>query len=98
MKKILGAITVALSTLIATSAMADWNHGRDHHPASVRAKIEWREGTVLPDRYHNNRYSINDYRSYKNLHQPAKFERWYKVDGHYVLVNERTQHVIRVVR
>lgn len=100
MKKVLGAITVALSALIATSAMADWDHGRDrdHRPPSVQEKIEWQEGVVLPYRYHDNRYYVNDYRSYKNLHKPARFERWYKVDGRYVLVNERTHHVIRVVR
>jgi len=36
-----------------------------------------------------------------SLHQvfiPAKFERWYKVDGRYVLVNERNHHIIRVIR
>lgn len=43
-------------------------------------------------------YYVNDYRAYKNLHQPAKFERWYKVDGRYVLVNERNLHIIRVIR
>ena len=98
MKKVLGAITIALSALITTSAMADWDHGRDHHRAAVQERIEWREGVVLPDRYHDSRYYVDDYHAYKNLHKPGKFERWYKVDGRYVLVNERTHHVIHVVR
>ena len=56
---------------------------------------------AAPHDYHrndHNRYYVNDYRAYKNLHQPAKFERWYKVDGRYVLVNERNHHIIRVIR
>lgn len=98
MKKFISAITLSLSALIATSAMADWDHGRDHRPMASHEKFEWREGVILPERYHDNHYYVNDYRVYKNLHKPAKFERWYKVDGRYVLVNERTHHIIRVVR
>jgi len=98
MRKVLSAITLSLSALVATSAMANWDHGRDHRPATSHEKFEWREGVILPDRYQDNRYYVNDYRTYKNLHQPAKFERWYKVDGRYVLVNERNHHIIRVIR
>lgn len=97
MKKIITAIVISLSTLAATSAMADWDH--DHHHQREHAaqeRVEWREGVVMPDRYHNDRYHA-DYRSYKNLHKPGKYERWYKVDGRYVLVNEQSHHVIRVV-
>jgi len=97
MRKVLSAITLSLSALVATSAMADWDHGQNHRVAS-HEKFEWREGVILPDRYHDNRYYVNDYRTYKKLHQPAKFERWYKVDGRYVLVNERNHHIIRVIR
>ena len=98
MRKVLSTITLSLSALVATSAMADWDHGQNHRPVASHEKFEWREGVILPDRYHDNRYYVNDYHAYKNLHQPAKFERWYKVEGRYVLVNERNHHIIRVIR
>lgn len=98
MRKVISAITLSLSALVTTSVMANWDHGRDHRPATSHEKFEWREGVILPDRYQDNRYYVNDYRTYKNLHQPAKFERWYKVNGRYVLVNERNHHIIRVIR
>ncbi|WP_252715612.1 hypothetical protein [Acinetobacter bereziniae] len=60
MKKVISAITLSLSALIATSAMADWDHGRDHRPMASHEKFEWREGVILPERYHDNHYYVND--------------------------------------
>ena len=65
MRKVISAITLSLSALVTTSVMANWDHGRDHRPATSHEKFEWREGVILPDRYQDNRYYVNDYRTYK---------------------------------
>lgn len=100
MKKILTVITLSISALVTTSAMADWNQNQAHH-AQVQHQIaqqEWREGARFSDRYKASNYHVKDYRSYKNLHKPTRYERWYKVDGRYVLVNERNHHIVHIVR
>lgn len=103
MKKTVTTLVLSLSALMAASAaMADPYY--DRHDDRYRDRVianqhhDWREGARFPDHYHDNRYYVNDYRSYNRLNKPGRFERWYKVDGRYVLVNERTHHVIRVVR
>lgn len=105
MKKLLTTVALSLSTLVAASAaMADpydYHHGDRHHDRDRVVMTEhtvWKEGARFPDHYHDQRYYVDDYHHYNQLHKPNRFERWYKVDGRYVLVNERTHNVIRVVR
>lgn len=103
MKKLLTTVALSLSTLVAASAaMADpydYHHDDRHHDHVVMTEhTVWKEGARFPDHYHDQRYYVDDYRHYNQLHKPNRFERWYKVDGRYVLVNERTHNVIRVVR
>lgn len=40
MRKVLSAITLSLSALVATSAMADWDHGQNHRPVASHEKFE----------------------------------------------------------
>lgn len=121
MKNVLTAITLSMSALIATSAMADhdsrydynhradrshWDHKNDHrwnndnrnHQANnrVNPSREWRSGQYLPSQYSASRYHVN-YRNYRQLPQPSRYQQWYKVNGDYVLVNERNNRIIRVI-
>ena len=103
MKKLLTTVALSLSTLVAASAaMADpydYHHDDRHHDRVVMTEhTVWKEGARFPDHYHDQRYYVDDYRHYNQLHKPNRFERWYKIDGRYVLVNERTHNLIRVVR
>ncbi|MFJ1521631.1 RcnB family protein [Acinetobacter sp. ABJ_C1_1] len=109
MKKLTTAIVLSMSGLIATTAMAAPND-HDHHgnyrnhdvrPVKVIHKDDhaniWREGQVVPHQYQHPRYVI-DYRSHQKLTKPGRFQKWYKVNGNYVLVNEQSHKIIKVIR
>ncbi|MBJ9722838.1 RcnB family protein [Acinetobacter calcoaceticus] len=108
MKKLTTAIVLSMSGLIATTAMAAPNdhdrHGNyqnhEGRPVKVIHKDDhaniWREGQVVPREYQHSRYAI-DYRSHDKLNKPGRFQKWYKVNGNYVLVNEQSHKIIRVV-
>ena len=66
-----------------------------HHDA--RPADHWRVGDRMPDE-HFHQASVVDYRHYKKLPRPGRYQQWYKVHGEYVLMNTKTHHVIRVVR
>ncbi|EJO36037.1 MULTISPECIES: RcnB family protein [Acinetobacter] len=62
----------------------------------VNPSREWRSGQVLPRQYDNNRYKV-DYRDSRHLNKPARYQQWYKINGDYVLVNERNNRIIRIL-
>ncbi|WP_336169119.1 RcnB family protein [Acinetobacter sp. 161(2023)] len=108
MKKLTTAIVLSMSGLVATTAMAAPNdhdrHGnypnRDVRPVNVIHKDDhhnvWRAGQVVPHEYQHSRYAI-DYRAHDKLTKPGRFQKWYKVNGNYVLVNEQSHKIIKVV-
>ncbi|MFV5516149.1 RcnB family protein [Acinetobacter gerneri] len=57
----------------------------------------WRSGHYFPNQYHSSRYVVN-YKNYRHLSKPSRYQQWYKVNGDYVLVNQRDHRIIRVVR
>ncbi len=57
----------------------------------------WRSGHNFPSQYHSSRYAVN-YKNYRHLSKPSRYQQWYKVNGDYVLVNQRDHRIIRVVR
>ena len=110
MKKILTTIALSLSALIATSAMADnhqryenhkpynsaqankYNHYNDHNQSH-----DLRKGQSLPRQYANNsRFQVSD-RDARRLPQHGKYQQWYKINGDYLLVNERNNKIIRIL-
>lgn len=123
MNKLLTAITISLSALVATSAMAGshddrrYDHGNPHHQWNqkddrrwnnhdrfdrndryekrVNPSREWRSGQYMPSQFSSSRYHVN-YKNYRQLPKPGKYQQWYKVNGDYVLVNERNNRIIRV--
>ncbi|HFE7340707.1 TPA: RcnB family protein [Acinetobacter baumannii] len=106
MKKITTAIILSMSGLIATTAMAappDHYHHQGYETKTVKvihkddhANI-WRAGQVVPHQYQHPRYVI-DYRSHQKLTKPGRYQKWYKVNGNYVLVNEQSHKIIKVIR
>lgn len=122
MKKVLTALTLSISALVATSAMADdhrndnnrydrshWDHKYDHrwnnhdrydrndrYDNRVNPSREWRSGQYMPSQFSSSRYHVN-YKNYRQLPKPGKYQQWYKVNGDYVLVNERNNRIIRVI-
>ncbi|MBM7139674.1 RcnB family protein [Acinetobacter sp. AYS6] len=108
MKKLTTAIVLSLSGLVATTAMAgpnDHNYHdnyRTHEVKTVKVIKKddhhnvWRAGQVVPREYQHSRYVI-DYRQHQKLTKPGRYQKWYKVNGNYVLVNEQSHKIIRVV-
>lgn len=125
MKKVLTAITLSLSALVATSAMAashdyhqerydryqqnHWDHKHnnrwdnndrydkyDRYNNRVNPSREWRSGQYLPNQFNSSRYHVN-YKNYRQLPKPGRYQQWYKVNGDYVLVNERNNRIIRII-
>jgi Ni/Co efflux regulator RcnB len=128
MKKILTGLTLSLSAIVATSAMAaphqdgrfhtgkptpppahwnakDFKHDKkddrriDHRKQNfghVNPSREWRTGDKLPKQYDSNRYRLND-RESRHLPATKSNQSWYKVNGDYVLVNERNNKIVRII-
>ncbi|WP_089606312.1 RcnB family protein [Acinetobacter piscicola] len=125
MKKVLTAITLSLSALVATSTMAAshdnhqdrydryqqnyWDHKHDNrwnnndrydkydrYNNRVNPSREWRSGQYLPSQFSSSRYHVN-YKNYRQLPKQGRYQQWYKVNGDYVLVNERNNRIIRVI-
>ena len=125
MNKLLTAITLSMTALVATSAMAGsqddrsynhgqyeqnhWDHKNDHrwnnndrydhnnnYSNRVNPSREWRSGQYMPSQFSSSRYHVN-YKNYRQLPKPGKYQQWYKVNGDYVLVNERNNRIIRIM-
>lgn len=118
MKKLLTAAALALTGLIATSAMAAPDHRNDDRRYSnaygqnsynsdrydnkrwndsrVNPSRQWRVGQSLPRAYDSSRYKVND-REARRLPHTGRYQQWYKVNGDYVLVNQRTDRILRIM-
>lgn len=62
----------------------------------VNPSREWRSGQYFPSQFNSSRYSVN-YKKHRDLYKPGKYQQWYKVNGDYVLVNERNNRIIRIL-
>ena len=57
---------------------------------------DWRSGDKLPAQFDNHRYRLNNHES-RHLPKAKNNQNWYKVNGDYVLVNERNNKIVRVM-
>lgn len=111
MKSLVSAITLSLSALVATSAMAapqdhshatHTSHSSQTHQQTVKHNAQsqqqsWKTGNAFPSQYRSAGYKI-DYKQHKNLNKPTKHQQWYKVNGQYVLMNTTNHKIVKVVR
>lgn len=79
-----------------------WSGGQHYHQqAKVSSRVnpsrDWRKGQLFPRQFESARYRV-DYRAVRKLHQPGRYQQWYKVNGDYVLVNQRSHRILRIVR
>lgn len=116
MNKLIASLTLFVSGLVATSAMAapydhhrhlpgkptpaHWSqHDRYEHkmPAhKVNPSRHWRSGQVLPSQFNNKRYALSSWEARK-LPKAGPNQQWYKINGDYVLVNERSNRIMRIM-
>ena len=73
-----------------------WNDDRRHNNREVNPSRDWRSGQVLPGQYDNKRFKVSD-REARRLPNTGRFQQWYKVNNDYVLVNERTNKIVRIM-
>ena len=62
----------------------------------VNPSREWRSGDKLPKQFESNRYRLNGHET-RHLPRMGKNQSWYKVNGDYVLVNDRNNKIVRVI-
>ncbi|ALH94806.1 RcnB family protein [Acinetobacter equi] len=120
MKKVLSLLTLSLSTLIATSAIAGSNYEHydkstyhlnpkdkhvysskkydDHNKSKYKVKParDWKTGQTLPRQFQHSAYEVS-YKDASRLSKPNKNQQWLKINGDYVLINERNQKIIRII-
>ena len=58
---------------------------------------DWRVGQLLPRQFDSRHFQVSSSAS-KKLHKAAKNQQWYKVNGDYVLVNEKNHKIVKIVR
>lgn len=59
-------------------------------------KERLRVGQTLPRAFDSKRFEVNA-RDARGLAKPTRNQQWYKVNGDYVLVNERNNRILRVL-
>lgn len=73
-----------------------WNNNDRYDHNRVNPSRDWRVGQTLPRQYSGSRFQIND-REARQLPRSGRYQQWYKVNGDYVLVNERNNRISRIV-
>ena len=61
----------------------------------VNPSRDWRVGQTLPRAYDSSRYKVSD-REARRLPNTGRYQQWYKINNDYVLVNDRTDRIIRI--
>ena len=77
-----------------------WNNNNryDHNRYDnnrVNPSRDWRVGQTLPRQYNSSRFQVSDREAHR-LAQTGRYQQWYKVNGDYVLVNERNNRMLRI--
>ncbi|WP_411691659.1 RcnB family protein [Acinetobacter gandensis] len=77
----------------------NWNNNNrydnNRYNSRVNPSRDWRVGQTLPRAYDSSRYKVSD-REARRLPNTGRYQQWYKINGDYVLVNDRTDRIIRI--
>ena len=81
-----------------------WDQRNDHRSntndryknSRVNPSRDWRSGQYLPRSYDSSRYHVSD-REARRLPNTGRYQQWYKINGDYVLVNERNNRILRII-
>ncbi|MGE8561380.1 MAG: RcnB family protein [Acinetobacter sp.] len=77
----------------------DNNNRYDHNRydnKKVNPSRDWRAGQNFPRVFSSSSYKVSD-RDARRLPNTNRYQQWYKVNGDYVLVNERTDRIVRII-
>ena len=81
-----------------------WDNQRQHtqweqkryNQKRVNPSRDWRVGQNFPRGYEISRNKVSD-REARRLPNTGRYQQWYKINGDYVLINERTHRIIRII-
>ncbi|MFH7765327.1 RcnB family protein [Acinetobacter sp. BSP-28] len=62
----------------------------------VNPSRDWRAGQNFPRVFSSSSYKVSD-REARRLPNTNRYQQWYKINGDYVLVNERTDRIVRII-
>lgn len=69
---------------------------RKQNFGQVNPSRQWRSGDKLPRQFESNRYRLSSHES-RHLPKAKSSQSWYKINGDYVLVNERNNKIVRII-
>lgn len=73
-----------------------WDRNHKRPVVRVNPSRDWRVGQTLPRAYDQSRYKVSD-REARRLPNTGRYQQWYKINGDYVMINERTNRIIRIM-
>ena len=73
-----------------------WDDRRWDNKRGVNPSRDWRVGQKLPNQYDNRRFEVSNYEE-RRLPKAGKNQQWYKINGDYVLVNDRNDKIVRIL-
>ncbi len=72
-----------------------WDQNRYDHK-KLNPSRDWRAGQNFPRGFSSSSYKVSD-REARRLPNTGRYQQWYKINGDYVLVNERTDRIVRII-
>lgn len=73
-----------------------WDNNNRYDNKRVNPNRDWRAGQNFPRVFSSSSYKVSD-REARRLSNTGRYQQWYKVNGDYVLVNERTDRIVRII-
>ncbi|WP_349928189.1 RcnB family protein [Acinetobacter sp. A1-4-2] len=78
-----------------------WDHNNRYNQnrydnKRVNPSRDWRAGQNFPRVFSSSSYKVSD-REARRLPNTNRYQQWYKINGDYVLVNERTDRIVRII-
>lgn len=74
----------------------DRRYDRNYRWNNINPSRDWRVGQVFPRYLEQSRFTVN-YRDYRRLTKPGRYQQWYRINGDYILINKRTNRIIRII-
>jgi Ni/Co efflux regulator RcnB len=73
-----------------------WDNNNRYDNKRVNPSRDWRAGQNFPRVFSSSNYKVSD-REARRLPNTNRYQQWYKINGDYVLVNERTDRIVRII-
>ena len=75
-----------------------WDRQKFNHDAqkNIKPARDWKSGQTLPRQFQSSRYKVS-HNDASRLYKPNKNQQWLKINGDYVLVNERNYKIVKII-